>query len=69
MSANFDQAQIQFNAQLASLHSKVKALKSLLTQEQLKEFDESILKDKEKFLQKHLVTTTQTLELIEKFYS
>ena len=61
---DFEQAQIQFSAQFASLHAKVKALKNLLTDEQLELYHTSLLKDKEKFLEIHKDITEETKEKI-----
>ena len=71
MSAEFEhaQAQIQFTAQLVALHSKIKALKNILTEEQLKIYNESILFDKVVFLERHQAITTQTKETIDRLFS
>jgi len=68
MSAEFEQGQIQFTAQFAALHSKVNALKKLLTEEQLKVYTESILYDKAVFLGKYQGIATQTQETIDRLF-
>jgi len=69
MSTEIEQVQIQFSAQIASLQSKVKALKKLLTEEQLEIFERSVLKDKEIFLKNHKEVTEETKKKVDKAFS
>jgi hypothetical protein len=69
MSDQLEQAQIQFSAQIAALHTKVKALKKFLTKEQLELYNQSVLKDKEKFLSNHSNATSETLKKIDIAFS
>ncbi len=65
---DFEQVQILFSAQLTSLQSKVKALKKLLTEEQLEIFTQIVLKDKEVFLSNNKEISEVTKEKIEKLF-
>jgi hypothetical protein len=67
--SEFEQTQIQFSAHIASLQSKVKALKKLLNEDQLKIYTESVLKDKEKFLENQKEATADTIEKINNIFS
>lgn len=63
-----EQAQIKFGAQLAGLQTKVRALKSLLSEDQLKQYDQVISAGKEKFLAAHPDCSDETMVIINKAF-